>query len=112
VTSTSSGSITLNNVVSDPHLSVNGSAPEPSVYGTNTVNLVNASGGPGGTEYVITPNASTAALGSGSSSGSAGTLAFTGADLLALIVGALFLLTAGTLLVVFTRRRASQQYAA
>jgi hypothetical protein len=109
--SDSSGTVTLTNAVTDPHLSVNGSTPEPSIFGSNTVTLTNTSGGAGGTEYVIIPNATTAALGSGSS-GSAGTLAFTGADLLALIVGALFLLAAGTLLVVFTRRRASQQHAA
>jgi hypothetical protein len=111
VNSDSAGNVTLTNVVSDPHLSVNGSTPEPSVYGSNTVTLVNTSGGPGGLEYVLTPNASTAALGTGGSGGSSGTLAFTGADLLALIVGALFLLAMGTLLVVFTRRRASHQQA-
>jgi hypothetical protein len=44
-----------------------------------------------------------------SSGGTAGTLAFTGADLLALVVGALFLLIMGTLLVVFSRRRAIHQ---
>jgi hypothetical protein len=109
VNSDASGNVTLTNAVSDPHLSVNGSAPEPSVFGSNTVTLTNTSGGPGGIETVITPNASTAALGSGSS-GSGGTLAFTGADLLALIIGALFLLATGTLLVVFTRRRATHQH--
>ena len=107
-----SGNVTLTNVVTgDPYLSVNGSKPVLTKYGTdlassNTVTLTNASGGAGGTEYVIIPNIVTAALGSGSSGGSGGTLAFTGADLLALIVGGLFLLAMGTLLVVFTRRRA------
>ena len=48
--------------------------------------------------------------GTSASGGSSGTLAFTGADLLALIIGALFLLAAGTLLVVFTRRRARHQH--
>jgi hypothetical protein len=108
VNSDASGNVTLTNVVSDPHLSVNGSTPEPSVYGSNTVVLTNASGGAGGTETVITPNASTAALGSGNS-GSGGTLAFTGADILATVLGGLFLLAVGTLLVIFTRRRASHQ---
>lgn len=55
---------------------------------------------------VVSPTSCT----SSGSSGSAGTLAFTGADLLALIIGALFLLAAGTLLVVFTRRRANHQH--
>jgi hypothetical protein len=110
VTSDSSGNVTLTNAVSDPHLSVNGSTPEPSVYGSNTVILTNNSGGAGGTETVITPNASTAGLGTGSS-GSGGTLAFTGADILATVIGALFLLAVGTVLVVFTRRRANHQQA-
>jgi hypothetical protein len=109
VNSDGSGTVTLTNAVSDPHLSVNGSTPEPSVYGSNTVTLTNTKGGSGGAEYVIIPNATTAAIGSGGTNGSSGTLAFTGADLLALIVGALFLLLMGTLLVVFTRRRASHQ---
>ncbi len=53
------------------------------------------------------PGASSPSGGSGATSG---TLAFTGADLLALIIGALFLLAAGTLLVIFTRRRAARQH--
>jgi hypothetical protein len=57
-----------------------------------------------------TPSASGPFGGSSGSGGSSGTLAFTGADLLALIIGALFLLAAGTLLVIFTRRRASHQH--
>jgi hypothetical protein len=108
VNSDSGGTVSLTTAVTDPHLSVNGSTPASAVFGSNTVSLTNTSGGAGGTEYVIIPNATTAALGSGSSS-SGGTLAFTGADLLALIIGALFLLAMGTLLVVFTRRRASHQ---
>ena len=121
VNSDPSGNITLTNVVTgDPFLSVNGSKPIPTKYGTdlassNPVTLTNASGAPGGTENVIIPNIVTAALGTAGSSGtggSAGTLAFTGADLLALIVGALFLLAMGTLLVVFTRRRASRHQVA
>lgn len=115
VTSDPSGNVTLTNVVTgDPYLSVNGSKPVLTKYGTdlassNTVTLTNVSGAAGGTEYVIIPNIVTAALGSGSSGSSGGTLAFTGADLLALIVGGLFLLAMGTLLVVFTRRRAQHQ---
>jgi hypothetical protein len=109
VNSDPAGNVTLTNTASgDPFLSVNGSTPVVTKYGTNTVSLTNVSGGPGGTEFVIIPNVLTAALGT-SSGGSGGTLAFTGADLLALIIGALFLLAAGTLLVVFTRRRASHQ---
>ncbi len=118
VNSDASGNITLTNVVTgDPYLSVNGSQPVLTKYGTdlatsNTVSLTNTSGGAGGTEYVIIPTIVTAALGTTSSGASAGTLAFTGADLLALIVGALFLLAVGTLLVVTTRRRANHQQVA
>ena len=112
VNSDSAGNVTLTNAVTgDPFLSVNGSKPVSTIYGTNTVSLTNTSGGAGGTEYVIIPNVLTAALSTGGTGGG-GTLAFTGADLLALIVGALFLLAVGTLLVVFTRRRANQQQVA
>ena len=55
---------------------------------------------------------SPATAGSSGSGGTSGTLAFTGADLLVLILGALFLLAVGTVLVVFTRRRANQQQVA
>jgi hypothetical protein len=102
----STGTVTLTIAASDPHLSVNGSTPEPTTYGSNTVTLANTAGGDGATVDVNIPNATTAALGTGGSSGS---LAFTGAELLALIIGALFLLATGTLLVVFTRRRTRQQ---
>jgi hypothetical protein len=112
VTSDASGTITLTNVASgDPFLSVNGSTPVSTKYGPNTVTLTNLAGGAGGTEIVTIPNVLTAALSTGGSGGSSGTLAFTGADLLALVVGAVFLLGTGTLLVVFTRRRASHQQA-
>jgi hypothetical protein len=103
------GNVTLTIAASDPHLSVNGSTPVPATYGSNTVTLANTSGGAGGTVNVNIPNATTSALGTSGSGSSAGSLAFTGADLLALIIGALFLLAMGTLLVVFTRRRASHQ---
>jgi hypothetical protein len=103
------GNVTLTIAASDPHLSVNGSTPVPATYGSNTVTLANTSGGAGGTVNVNIPNATTSALGTSGSGSSGGSLAFTGADLLALIIGALFLLATGTLLVVFTRRRASHQ---
>lgn len=103
------GNVTLTIAASDPHLSVNGSTPVPATYGSNTVTLANTSGGAGGTVNVNIPNATTSALGTSGSGSSGGSLAFTGADLLALIIGALFLLAMGTLLVVFTRRRASHQ---
>ena len=90
-------------------MSVNGSTPVATTYGANTVTLANTSGGAGGTVNVNIPNATTSALGTSGSGSSGGSLAFTGADLLALIVGALFLLAMGTLLVVSTRRRASHQ---
>lgn len=103
----STGMVTLTIAASDgPHLSVNGSTPEPTTYGSNTVTLANTAGSDGATVDIIIPDATTAALGTGGSSGS---LAFTGAELLALVIGALLLLATGTLLVVFTRRRTRQQ---
>ncbi|HWD53465.1 MAG TPA: hypothetical protein VG412_13775 [Acidimicrobiales bacterium] len=70
------------------------------------------SGGSGPSDAcVVSPASCASSVGipSTGSSSDPGTLAFTGADLLALIVGALFLLAAGTLSVVFTRRRATHQ---
>jgi hypothetical protein len=70
--------------------------------GTGPSGGINPATGTGPSDPCATPGAC-------SSGATAGTLAFTGADLLALIVGALFLLAMGTLLVVFTRRRAMHQ---
>ncbi len=104
------GNVTLTIAVSgDPDVSVNGSTPVSATYGSNTVTLANTSGGAGGTVNVNIPNATTSALGTSGSGSSGGSLAFTGADLLALIIGSLFLLATGTLLVVFTRRRTRHQ---
>ena len=127
VTSDGSGHITLVIAVTDPHISVNGSTPVPSVFGTNAVVLTPASG-PATTVNVIIPSSATAAATGSSSAGSSGSaggassgssggtvatssgsLAFTGADIAATVVGGIALLAIGTLLVVFTRRRASHQ---
>lgn len=119
VTSDGSGDITLVIAVTDPHISVNGSNPVLSVFGSNSVVLTPTSG-PASTVNVIIPSSATAAA-TGSSSAkssgssgstvasSSGSLAFTGADIAATVVGGIALLAVGTLLVVFTRRRAGHQ---
>jgi hypothetical protein len=109
VTSDASGKITLTISVSDPHISVNGSSLVSAVFGTNPVVLTSTTGLPPVTVNVVIPSAATTA--GTSSSGSSGSLAFTGADIAATVVGGLALLAVGTLLVVFTRRRAGHQNA-
>ncbi len=119
VTADGSGTVTLVISVTDPHISVNGSTPDPAVVGNNAVVLTPTSGtGPTVTDTVIIPAATTTAASGTSSGGSGGTvatssgsLAFTGADIAATVVGGIALLAIGTLLVVFTRRRAGHQRA-
>jgi hypothetical protein len=107
-----SGNLIFAIVVTDPHISINGSAPIPAVVGNNSITLTGTQ--PDGTTVTKTilvsiPTAGTTAAGT-SSNGSSGTLAFTGADIAATVVGGLALLAAGTLLVIFTRRRAGSQH--
>ena len=118
VTDDGSGDATLVISVTDPHISVDGSTPEPAVVGNNAVVLTPTSGtGPTLTDIVVIPAATTTAASGTSSGGSGGTvatsgsLAFTGADIAATVVGGIALLAIGTLLVVFTRRRAGHQRA-
>jgi hypothetical protein len=106
-----SGNLVFSIVVTDPHISINGSAPIPAVYGNNSLTITGIQ--PDGTTVTKTllisvPTPVAAAATTPSSSGS-GTLAFTGADIAATVVGGLALLAAGTLLVIFTRRRAGQR---
>jgi hypothetical protein len=105
------GSITLSIVITDPHISING-GPAMAVTGTSiSVTSSGASGTSTGTAtFAVTvpipPAFQTAA--SSSSTSSSGSLAFTGLDILGMTAGAILLLGAGTVLVVFTRRRHSQ----
>jgi hypothetical protein len=112
ITADANGNVTITIAVTDPHISVDSSTPDPAVVGTNTILLVPTSGATL-TDYVIIPASTTAVAGSSGSGGtvatSSGSLAFTGADIAATVVGGIALLAVGTLLVVFTRRRAGQR---
>jgi hypothetical protein len=99
------GNLTINYSAADPSISIDGGAFEPAQYGVNTITAtgLNTSGGTNTATFLIdlvNANAPTSATaGSG--------LAFTGADLLALVAAALALILMGTGVVVFTRRRAA-----
>lgn len=112
ITADGSGNATITISVTDPHISVDGSTPDPAVVGSNTILLATPSGATL-TDVVVIPASTTAAAGSSGSGGtvatSSGSLAFTGADIAATVVGGIALLAVGTLLVVFTRRRAGQR---
>ena len=100
----STGILTLNLSATDPSLAVNGGAFQTAVYGNNTITAtgLNASGGPNTATFLVdlvNPNATSSSSGSG--------LAFTGADLAALVAAALALILMGAGVVVFTRRRAA-----
>ena len=98
------GILTLNLAATDPALGVNGGALQTAVFGVNTITATgnNASGGTNTATFLVNlvnPNATGANSGSG--------LAFTGADLAALIGAALALILMGAGVVIFTRRRAA-----
>jgi hypothetical protein len=111
VTSDSSGLVTLSITADNaPSISVNGGAAKPAVLGTNTITAsgTNSSGASNTATFLVDlqapPATSAAATTSASTSGSGG-LAFTGADLAALIAAALALILFGTGVVLYTRRR-------
>jgi hypothetical protein len=107
-TADSNGLITLAVTATDPSLSIDGSAPQSAVYGTNTITAsgTNASGATNTATFLVdlvqASSPTTAA-----STTSSGGLAFTGADLAALIGAALILILLGVGVVTFTRRRAA-----
>jgi hypothetical protein len=91
-----------------PTLSVDSGTFEPASFGVNTCTATGptSSGGTNVASFLIDIEAASAsAAGSGASSGSG--LAFTGADLAALIAAALALILMGTGVVAYTRRRAN-----
>jgi hypothetical protein len=99
--------LTLNLSATDPALSVNGGAFQTAQFGNNTITATgnNSSGGTNTATFLVNlvnPNAT----GAGSGAGSSG-LAFTGADLAALVAAALALILMGAGVVIFTRRRAA-----
>lgn len=106
-----SGLISLAVSATDPHLAVNGGAAQTAVFGVNTITATgtNASGASNTATFLVDlEQPAGAATGSGSSGG----LAFTGADLAALIAAALALILLGTAVVLYTRRRAEDAPAA
>jgi len=104
------GSITVTITVSDPHISVNGGPLIAVPYGTSSVTAQGT--GANGQSFsqvasvtIPAPAASTTGAGGTTSSSSGGSLAFTGAQIGAMVGGGLLLLVAGTGLVLVTRQR-------
>jgi 3D (Asp-Asp-Asp) domain-containing protein len=104
ITAPASGLITFTVNAEDPSLSVDATAYQSAVYGTNTITAsgTNTSGASNTATALVDLVAPSSSTGSGS-----GGLAFTGADLAALIAAALALILLGTGVVLYTRRRAS-----
>lgn len=121
-TAAADGTVTVTVTCSDPHIANNGGTPIAAVFGNNSNNAVGT--GPAGQALtvagtVIIPNSATTPTttvlsgtsgtsGTGSSSGSSSSgssLAFTGADIAATVIGGLALIAMGLGLVTFTRRR-------
>jgi hypothetical protein len=91
-----------------PTLSVNGGTFQSAVFGVNTITATgsNSTGGTNVATFLVDiemPSATTTTVGSGTG---ASQLAFTGADLAALIAASLALILMGTAVVIYTRRRA------
>ncbi|HUC04390.1 MAG TPA: hypothetical protein VL961_03265 [Acidimicrobiales bacterium] len=108
-TSDSNGLITLSVVATDPSLAFNGGAAQSAVYGTNTVTATgtNSSGGTNTATFLIDLQQVSTAASTTGTTGSGG-LAFTGADLAAMIAAALALILLGTGVVLYTRRRSDE----
>jgi hypothetical protein len=97
----SGGCVTLTGVVSDPHIAVNGGTPVAVGLGANAITATGISAG-GGTQtdtadLTVVTTAAAAATPSG--------LAFTGADIMAVVIGGLALIALGFLVLTFARRR-------
>lgn len=112
------GQVTCTITVTDPHVSANGGPPIAVPFGNVIITAVGlAPGGapitvpatvfiPGGSSTTPTTTVLSSTGGSSSSgSGSSGSLAFTGADIAATVVGGLALMGLGLGLVTFTRKR-------
>jgi hypothetical protein len=105
----SKGCVTFTASVTDPHLAVNGGTPIPAHFGPgNTIAGTGAAAGGGSvtnTEFVtIVQTAAPATTPTSTSSSSSG-LAFTGADVAGLVIGAAVLLALGFGFVTVSRRR-------
>lgn len=104
-TASSTGGLTITYAATDPTLSIDGGSFVNAVYGVNTVTATgpNAAGGTNTATFLIDIENPSATTGSGSGTG----LAFTGADLAALLGAALALILMGAGVVLYTRRRAA-----
>lgn len=104
------GHVTIKGDAKDPEISVDGSAYQPAAYGVNTIvaSGTNPSGGSNTANFLVDLENISTSSSSSSSTNSSG-LAFTGADLLALIAAAMALMILGTCVVLYTRRRAEQR---
>lgn len=103
------GELLVTFTITDPHIVINGSTPIVANTGANSVTL----SGTGPSGNVITKTFTVnipATAATTTSSSSSSSLAFTGADIAATVVGGLALIAMGTLLVVLTRRRAHRQH--
>jgi hypothetical protein len=103
----SKGCVTFTASVTDPHLAVNGGTPIPAVFGANTIAGTGAAAGGGSvtnTETVTIVSTAAPATTPTSTSSSSG-LAFTGADVAGLVIGAAVLLALGFGFVTVSRRR-------
>jgi hypothetical protein len=96
----SNGCVTVTYVVTDPHISANGGPAVTAAFGSN-VSTVSGESSSGLTltddVTVVIPASAVTPAGSG--------LAFTGADIAAMVIGALLLIGLGGLLVMVARRR-------
>jgi hypothetical protein len=102
-TASATGGLTLTYGATDPTLSIDGGTFVNAAYGVNTVTAtgLNAAGGTNTATFLIDIENPSATTGSGTG------LAFTGADLAALLGAALALILMGAAVVVYTRRRAA-----
>jgi hypothetical protein len=106
VTAGSNGLISLSFTGKDPEISVNGGPFSSAAYGVNTFVAMgkNASGSTNTATFLVDLEAPVSTAAATTSGG----LAFTGADLLALIAAALVLILLGVGVVLYTRRRSDK----
>jgi hypothetical protein len=95
------GLVNLSLSYEDPSISINGGPFAAAVYGVNTITVTgtNPAGGANTATFLIDLEQST------TPASSSGGLAFTGADLAALVAAALALIVLGSFVVLYTRRR-------
>ncbi len=105
----SDGTLTISYAATDPSISIDNGAFQPAVAGVNTITAtgVNSNGGTNTATFLIDLITPSSATGAGSGSGTGSGLAFTGADLAALLAASLALILMGSGVVIYTRRRAA-----